>query len=99
MRPGTVISAFVLSSVVFLTTGAGTAFSQVQDLASLVGAAGPGEIVRLPEGTYRGGITIDKPLTLLGGEGTVIDGGRPWPCADAGRAGHHGKGADAAELR
>lgn len=28
-----------------------------------------------PEGTYRGGITIDKPLTLLGGEGTVIDGG------------------------
>jgi nitrous oxidase accessory protein len=74
MRLGAVITAFALVSAVFMTAGAGGAFAQARDLAALIGAAEPGEIVRLPEGTYRGGVVIDKPLTLTSEGQAVIDG-------------------------
>lgn len=84
MRSLAFITAFALVSAVFMTAGAGAALAdsvggsalrQARDLASLVGAAKPGGVVRLPEGTYDGGLTIDKPLTLLGEDGAVVDGG------------------------
>lgn len=44
------------------------------DLQSLIDAAAPGATVRLTPGAWRGPVTIDRPLTLLGVPGTVIDG-------------------------
>jgi nitrous oxidase accessory protein len=38
-------------------------------------AAAPGAVVELPPGLYQGGIVIDKPLTLVGQPGAIIDGG------------------------
>lgn len=44
-------------------------------LQDVIDAADPGDIVTLTAGTYDGGITIDKPLTLVGEGWPVIDGG------------------------
>lgn len=38
-----------------------------------VDAAEPGAVLTLAPGTYQGGITVDKPLTLKGEPGAVID--------------------------
>lgn len=44
-------------------------------LTALVGAAKPGGTVDLPDGcTYREGIELDKPLTLIGGPGVEVRG-------------------------
>ncbi len=90
MRPGAIIRSLVLVSAVLVTAdiparaadgGATTsaaatgALAETQDLAALVGAASPGGVLRLPEGTYRGGVIIDKPLTVIGEGQVVIDGG------------------------
>lgn len=70
------IRLVALASAVLVTAGVSGAFAQARDLATLIGAAEPGEVLRLPEGTYDGGIVIDKPLTLTAEPGTVvIDGG------------------------
>jgi parallel beta-helix repeat protein len=40
-----------------------------------IDAAGPGDAVRIPQGTYEETITIDKPITLLGQNATVVGDG------------------------
>jgi len=44
-------------------------------LARAIAVAAPGDTLRLGSGEFQGGATIDKPLTILGGPHTVIDGG------------------------
>jgi len=47
--------------------GAGT-------LASAVAGSSPGDVLVLADGAYKGPVTIDRPLTLTGPAGAVIDG-------------------------
>ncbi len=47
----------------------------VIDLQGLVDAAAPGSTITLAAGTYRGGVTIDKPLTITGLDLPVVDTG------------------------
>lgn len=44
------------------------------DLQELVDAADPGDVLRLEPGTYRGGVVIDKPITIEGEGWPVVDG-------------------------
>lgn len=44
-------------------------------LAKTIASAHPGDRLELGSGVFHGPIVIDKPLTLEGGAGTVIDGG------------------------
>ncbi len=44
-------------------------------LAAALAAAAPGDVVRLVGGVWPGPLLIDRPLTLAGEDGPVIDGG------------------------
>jgi nitrous oxidase accessory protein len=48
---------------------------QYSDINSALTAAQPGQTIVVEPGIYQEHLTIDKPLTLLGQEGAVIDGG------------------------
>jgi len=58
----------------------GDAVSSADDLGDALSAAGPGDIIRLEEGTYSGRFvataagTAAEPITLCGPEGAVLDG-------------------------
>lgn len=45
------------------------------DLQAIIDSAAPGSTIDLPSGTYTGGITIDKAITITGHGWPVIDGG------------------------
>ena len=44
-------------------------------LAQAIAGAAPGDVLRLTEGTYSGPVTIDRPRTITGPRGAVVDGG------------------------
>ena len=50
---------------------------QPQDLQVLIDAADPGSVITLPAGTYAGGVSVAKPITITGDGWPVIDGGEP----------------------
>lgn len=54
---------------------AGGTSSAPLDLQQLIDEAQPGAVITLGPGPWQGGVTIDKPLSLLGGGLAVIDGG------------------------
>jgi len=48
---------------------------QETDIQAVLDELPAGSTLRLPAGHYRGGLRIDKPLTLVGDPGAVLDGG------------------------
>jgi nitrous oxidase accessory protein len=44
-------------------------------LQQAIATAGAGDILRLGHGTYSGNFIVDRPLSLVGSEGAVLDGG------------------------
>lgn len=44
-------------------------------LAEAIAAAGPGDVLILRDGAYPGPVVIDRPLTITGPRGAVVDGG------------------------
>lgn len=44
-------------------------------LAAAIAAASPGDHLKLGDGTYPGPVIIDRPLTVTGPRGAVVDGG------------------------
>lgn len=49
------------------------------DLGAAIADAEPGGVLVLRSGVYQGPIVIDKPLTLLGGEGVIVSGPEETP--------------------
>lgn len=45
------------------------------DLAARIAAAAPGATIEVPAGVHRVNLRLDKPVTLLGANGAVLDGG------------------------
>ncbi len=64
--------AAVVAVVLGLTCAAGAA---PMDLPAAIAAAPSGAVIEVPAGTYRGPIAIDKPLSLIGTGGAILDGG------------------------
>lgn len=48
--------------------------SAADNLQAVIDSAEDGEVIKLEDKTYTGNIVIDKPLTLIGQKGTVIEG-------------------------
>ncbi len=44
-------------------------------LAQAVAEAAPGDVLKLVDGVYKGPVVIDRPLTVTGPRGAVVDGG------------------------
>lgn len=44
-------------------------------LAQAIAGAAPGDVLKLVDGVYRGSVAIDRPLTITGPRGAVVDGG------------------------
>ena len=68
------IGVVALLTSVLLVAACGTSSRIVgDDLAAAIAAAEPGAVLELAPERYSGPVVIDKPLTLIGLEGTVIE--------------------------
>jgi nitrous oxidase accessory protein len=70
-----IVLAFVLAASGVLGTGMAAADDASVDLQAIIDQASPGAVIELAPGTYAGGITIEKPLTLRASGDVIIDGG------------------------
>ena len=68
--PAAIFAAGVLGSA----TAAELKAEADQPLQAVLDRALEGDVVRLEPGIYKGGIRIDRPLTLIGQPGAVLDG-------------------------
>lgn len=72
----------LILSALFLTLGASVVASGREiavtggggALVAAIADAGPGDVLRLGAGTYTGPVIVDKPLTLVGTDGTRVVG-------------------------
>ncbi|RAI57086.1 nitrous oxide reductase family maturation protein NosD [Roseicella frigidaeris] len=75
MRGSTPSFALLLAAV--LATAALPAWARViapgDDLQAAIEAAGPGEALELLPGTHRGPVRLDRPVTLAGREGAILE--------------------------
>lgn len=60
-------------AMLLLAAGAKTAHAE-PGLARMIADAGPGSVVRVAAGVHHGALRIDKPLTLIGEPGAIVDG-------------------------
>ncbi|MGI9585722.1 MAG: NosD domain-containing protein, partial [Acidimicrobiia bacterium] len=74
MRRWSMAVALVCAVSLVATPAAGDDASAT-DLQAIIDNAAPGATINLGSGDYVGGVTIDKPLSLIGTGTTVIDGG------------------------
>lgn len=76
---GALIAATLLLTVAIGVPLGSRAFAaepqELQDLQSMIDAAESGDVLDVGPGVYLGGVTIDKPLSLSGRGGPVIDAG------------------------
>lgn len=64
----------LLTATPSAASDSGADSSPLRDLAALVRATDDGGVLRLDTARYRGGVTIDRPMRIIGTKGTVIDG-------------------------
>lgn len=70
-------AAFGIVGLTMLGAGARAAIVDVaagSDLAAAIAAAAPGDTLRLAPADFRGPVRIDRPLTIEGTDGTVVNG-------------------------
>lgn len=65
----------MLSATAGVTAAPGEKVTTAEQLATAVANASPGDTIVVQGGTFRGALTVDKPLTLIGHDWPVIDGG------------------------
>jgi len=56
-------------------TARGWVVNSGEDIEDVIGGATSGDVVVIPANNYGGGITVSKPITLIGQDGTVIGHG------------------------
>ena len=72
------LSVGLVGLLLWLTVGQLLAQSEAipaDQLAQAIAAASPGDTINVQGGAYSGHLLIDKPLTLIGHDWPVIDGG------------------------
>lgn len=69
------ILACMAGLVALLPTGPSAAGVVSRDLQAIVDRAARGAVVHVPAGTYRGGVVISKPVSLVADGEVVVDGG------------------------
>ena len=67
--------AALAATLALLATGCSSGDDVTADLADAVATAEPGSTLTLAAGIHDGPIVLDKPLTLVGGDGVVIRSG------------------------
>lgn len=67
------LKSMVLCTALVVCCAAGLLAGE-QGLSARIAGAPAGSTVRVPAGVYRGELIIDKPLTLIGSAGAIIDG-------------------------
>lgn len=75
---GTGATALLLALFASFAVGSSAAADDTKrpfDLVQAVAAAPDGATVKVPVGIHRGPVVIDRPITLLGESGAIIDGG------------------------
>ena len=70
----TPLNHLAIAAAIFCVAWATTASADGFDLQQHINAATPGQVIRVPAGVYAGTFIIDKPLTLIGDDDTIIDG-------------------------
>ena len=68
-------AAFVAVSALGVRAADGRPVQGAPTLADRIAAASPGDTIRVPVGVHGGPFIIDRPLTLRGEPGAVLDGG------------------------
>ena len=78
---GTTLAAVMLFLMPFMVNAASSITNETMGdtygtITEAINAASSGDVIKLPDGTYAGDITIDKAITLKGSskDGTVIKG-------------------------
>jgi len=65
--------ALLVAFALLVAACSSAAIGPGSDLSHVISSAEPGAVLQLAPGRHQGPITIDKPLTLIGGDGAILD--------------------------